>query len=175
MEFLNIEINKKLYIKILIVSICLVITYLAFTMSSLLIFKSYTLGPNTSVVFLDGENATEYVPDGEISAHIDLLEQDKKKIEIAGWIFIEGQELNTFNSSYVLKNQETGKMYLMRTQMEENNNLVEKIHKPYGIHAQCLLLGIPTGKYDIYVLYRNNDEDMLVSTLIEVTIPKINN
>lgn len=171
MDFLNIEIDEKLFIKLLIISICLVITYLAFTMSSLLVFKSYTLGSNTSVVFMDAENATEYVPEGEISAHIDLLEQNKKKIEIAGWMFIEGQELKTFDSSFVLKNQETGKMYLMRTQMEDNINLVEDEHKPYGIHAQCLLLGIPKGKYDIYVLYKNNDEDMLVSTLIEVTIP----
>ena len=49
MEFLNIEITEKLYIKILIISIALIIVYLGLTMSSLLIFKSYTLGPNTSV------------------------------------------------------------------------------------------------------------------------------
>ncbi len=166
MEFLNIEINEKIFIKILVISIALVITYMAFTMSSLLIFKSYTLGPNTSVTSIEPEHSTEFVPEGKISAHIDLLEVDSKKIEIAGWMFVEGQELKTFNSSFVLKNQETGKMYLMRTQMEDNINLVDEEHKPYGIHAQCLLFGIPKGRYDIYVLYRNNDEDMLVNTLI---------
>ncbi len=166
MEFLNIEINEKFFIKILVISIALVITYMAFTMSSLLIFKSYTLGPNTSVTSIEPEHSTEFVPEGKISAHIDLLEVDSKKIEIAGWMFVEGQELKTFNSSFVLKNQETGKMYLMRTQMEDNINLVDEEHKPYGIHAQCLLFGIPKGRYDIYVLYRNNDEDMLVNTLI---------
>ena len=166
MNFLDIEINEKLIVKILIVSVAFVITYLAFTMSSLLVFKSYKLGPNTSVTSIEPQNATEFVPDGEISAHIDLLEVDSKKIEIAGWMFIEGQELKTFNSSFVHKNQETGKMYLMRTQMEDNINLVEEEHKPYGIHAQCLLAGIPKGRYDIYVLYRNNNEDMLVNTLI---------
>ena len=43
MEFLDIEITHKLYVKILIVCIILVIIYMAFTMSSLLIFKSYAL------------------------------------------------------------------------------------------------------------------------------------
>ena len=46
MDFLDIEITEKMYIKILIVFIILVIIYLALTMSSLLIFKSYTLGAN---------------------------------------------------------------------------------------------------------------------------------
>ena len=49
MDFLDIEITGKRYIKILIVLIILVIIYLALTMSSLLIFISYSLGPNTSV------------------------------------------------------------------------------------------------------------------------------
>ena len=49
MNFLDIEINEKLFIKILSVMIVLVVVYLAFTMSSLLVFKSYTLGANTTV------------------------------------------------------------------------------------------------------------------------------
>ena len=170
MDFLDIEINEKIFIRILIISIVLVIVYLGLTMSSILMFKSYTLGPNTEVSSIDFENAKEDVPEGEYSAHIDLLENDGKKLEIAGWIFKQGAELKTFNSSYVLKNQDTGKMYLMRTQMEENINLVEEEHKNAGLHAQCLLVGLPKGTYDILVLYRNNGEDMLISTLIPVQI-----
>lgn len=158
MNFLDIEINEKRFIKLIIVSIVLVIVYLAFTMSSLLIFKSYTLGPNTSV------------NDEEINTHIDLLEHDSKKIEIAGWAFKEGEPITSVNSNYVLKSQETGKMYLMRSQMEENINIVEEEHKLAGIHAQCLLIGIPKGRYDIYVLYRNGTEDILANTLIWVDL-----
>lgn len=158
MEFLDIEINEKKYIKILIISIILVIVYLAFTMSSLLIFKSYTLGPNTSV------------NDEEINTHIDILEKSGKKIEIAGWAYKEGDEITTVNSNYVLKHQESGKMYLMRTQMEENTNLKDEKIKLAGIHAQCLLIGIPKGRYDIYVLYQNGEEDILANTLIYVDL-----
>ena len=77
MDFLDIEITGKRYIKILIVLIILVIIYLAFTMSSLLIFKSYSLGPNTSV------------NDELINIHFDKLDAKGKKIEIACWAYKE--------------------------------------------------------------------------------------
>ncbi len=157
MNFLDIEINEKLFIKILICLVAIVIVFLAITMSSLLVFKSYTLGPNTTVV--DEE--------GVINTHIDLLEISSKKIEISGWAYKEGlKEMGTVNANYVLKNQETGKMYLMRTQMEENINIKEEGLKLSGLHAQCLLFGLPKGMYDIYVLYQNDEEDILAFTLI---------
>ena len=158
MEFLNIEITEKLYIKILIILIALVVVYLGLTMSSLLIFKSYTLGPNTSV------------NDEGINMHIDKLEYKGKKIEIAGWAYKEGEPITSVKSNYVLKHQETGKMYLMRTKMEENINLENEDVKMAGLHARCLLIGIPKGKYDIYVLYQNGNEDILANTLINVDI-----
>lgn len=159
MDFLNIEINEKIFVRILIVSIVVVIMFLALTMSSLLVFKSYELGPNTSI---DNHEL--------INTHIDLLEPSSKKIEIAGWAYKEGEPIGTVNCNYVLKNQETGKMYLMRTQMEENINITEEEHKLAGIHAQCLTFGIPKGMYDIYVLYQNDSEDILSFTLISTEI-----
>lgn len=67
MDFLDVEITEKRYIKILNILIILVIIYLALTMSSLLIFKSYSLGPNTSV------------NDELINMHIDMLDAKGKK------------------------------------------------------------------------------------------------
>lgn len=170
MEFLNREIDKSLYIKILIVSIVLVIVYLALTMSSLLICRSYTLGPNTTVISIDPDNNVEDVEEGEFSAHIDLVEPSSKTIEISGWAFIEGAKFDTVNASYVLKNQETEKMYLMRTKMEENINLIQKEHKISGLHSRSLTLGMPKGMYDIYVLYQNDGEDILAYTLISLEL-----
>ena len=159
MEFLNVEMTEKLYIKILIISIILIIVYLGLTMSSLLIFKSYTLGPNTSV------------NDEIINTHIDVLETNGgKKLEIAGWAYKEGEKITSVNSNYVIKHQESGKMYLMRTQMEENINLSDPDIKLAGIHARCLLIGIPKGRYDIYVLYQNGEENILANTLIYVDL-----
>lgn len=158
MDFLDIEINEKRFTKLIIISIVAVIIYLGISMSSLLIFKAYALGPNTSVT------------NEKINTHIDILEVSNKKIEIAGWAYKEGEELSKINSNYVLRNQETGKMYLMRTKAEENINLEGTDMELAGIHAQCLLIGIPKGKYDIYVLLKNEDEETLANTLISVDI-----
>lgn len=170
MEFLKLEIDKALYIKILIVSVIVVIVYLALTMSSLLICRSYTLGPNTTVISIDPENNVEDVKEGSFSAHMDLVEPSKKTIELSGWAFIEGAKMESINASYVLKNQETEKMYLMRTKMEENINLVQEEHKVAGLHSRSLTLGMPKGIYDIYVLYQNDGEDILAFTLISLEL-----
>ena len=158
MDFLDIEITESRFKNILIISIVVLIIYIALIMSSLLIFKSYKLGANTTV------------SNEDMNMHIDVLEVKGKKIEIAGWAYKEGEDLETVNSNYVLKNQETGKMYLMRSKMEENINIEDPKYKLAGLHAQCLLIGLPKGWYDIYVLYKNNNEDLLASTLISVEI-----
>ncbi len=158
MDFLNFEINEKTYIRLIIAFAIILLVFIALTMSSLLIFTSYSLGPNTSV------------NDEDINMHIDILECDGKKLEIAGWAYKEGEAVGVVNSNYVIKNRETGKMYLMRSKMEENGNIKEVEHKLGGIHARCLVFGIPKGWYDIYVLYRNDSEDILANTLISVEI-----
>lgn len=158
MKFLDIEIDEKLFKKLIIVAIVFIIVYMAFTMSSLLIFKSYTLGPNTSV------------NDEEIRTHIDILEPSSKKLEIAGWAYKDGEEIKTVNSNFVIKHQETGKMYLMKSKMYKNTNLQEEMYQLGGLHAQCLTIGIPKGGYQILVLYRNNNEDILADTLITFEI-----
>lgn len=158
MKFLDIEIDGKIYKRLIIIAIVFIIVYMAFTMSSLLIFKSYTLGPNTSV------------NDEDIRTHIDILEPSSKKLEIAGYAYKEGEEIKTVNSNFVIKHQETGKMYLMSSKMYENKNVEDEKYMFGGIHAQCLTIGIPKGQYQIFVLYRNNNEDILADTLITFEI-----
>ena len=153
----SITMTKSLYIKILVAAIILLVIYLAFVMSSFLFIKPYSLGADTSV------------DDQKIITHIDVLEKDGKKIEIAGYAYEDGVPLETLKCNYVIKNQETGKMYLMRTQMEENINVPEE-YSSSGLHAQCFLFGIPKGTYDIYVLYQNNDNNILTYTLISFDI-----
>ena len=159
MEFLDLEIDKATFIKILVCFLVLIVIYMMLTMSSLLIFKSYTLGANTEVV-----------EERVLNTHIDILEPEGKKVEIAGWAYKEGEPLGTVNSNYVLRHKETGKMYLMRTKMVENVNIQDENYKLAGMHAQCLLLGAPNGWYDILVLYQNAENDILTPTLIEVEI-----
>ncbi len=154
MDFLDLEIDKSTFIKILIGLLICILIYIALTMSSLLVFKSYKLGPNTSI------------EDNVLNTHFDVLEISNKKIELSGWAYKEGEPLGKVNSNYILRNKETGKMYLMRTKMVENGNVDEE-YKLSGMHAQCLLVGIPKGNYEFLVLYQNGDNDILTSTNIE--------
>ncbi len=158
MNFLDIEIDEALFKKLVIASLVLICIYMAFTMSSMLVFKTYTLGANTSA------------NDESINTHIDLLSIDGKKIEITGWAYDKDQPIKKVNSSFVLKNQETDKMYLMRTVMEKNEGLEQIGYANAGMHAQCLRLGLPKGKYQIYVLYKNDGQDILADTLIPFEI-----
>ncbi len=158
MEILDIEITEKLFRNLIIISIVFIVIFCALTMSSLLVFKTYTIGGDTTVV------------DEGMNTHIDLLEQDGKKVEIAGWAYMEEEPITRVNSSYVLKNKETGKMYKMRTKMEDNININEEEHKKAGLHAQSLLFGLPKGDYEIYVHYQNDGHDILSNTLISVNI-----
>lgn len=155
MEFLNLEIDKKTFIKILVAFCVAIVIYMILTYSSLLIFKSYTLGENT------------LFEEEVLNTHIDVLEISGKKVEIAGWAYKEGEELDTVNSNYVLRHKESGKMYLMRTKMVENGNITDEEYKSAGMHAQCLLIGAPSGVYEILVLYQNGENDILTSILIE--------
>ena len=154
MELFNVEINEKLFKRLIIVFIVFIIIYCALTMSSLLVFKTYTIGAETTVV------------DEGMNTHIDLLESDSKKIEIAGWAYMEGEPIRRVNSSYILKNKDTGKMYKMRTKMEDNINITEEEHKNDGMHAKALLIGLLKGTCDIYVHYKNDNHDILSYTLI---------
>lgn len=158
MKFWDIEIDETIFKKIIIACVIFILVYMGINMSSLLIFKSYTIGPNTTV------------NDEEIRTHIDSLSAESKKIEITGWAYKEGDKIETVNSSFVIKNQETGKMYLMRTKMEHKESLESLGYEEAGMHAQCLTIGLPKGKYQIFVLYRNNNEDILADTLIPFEI-----
>lgn len=158
MNFLDVEIDEALFKKLVIASLVLICVYMAFTMSSLLVFKTYTLGANTSA------------NDETIKTHIDSILVDKKKIEITGWAYDEDEPIQIFNSNFVIKNQETDKMYLMRTSMEKKEELEPLGYANAGMHSQCLRLGLPKGKYQIYVLYKNDGKDILADTLIPFEI-----
>lgn len=153
MNLSNLEVNKKGYVKILcafafIVFIIIVAFYVSF-----LTYKSFTLEDDTIVADINEE---------DMNVHIDILEKGTT-VEIAGWAYKENEKIKTINCSYVLKNQETGEMYILRTRHEENINVPED-YKNSGIHTRFILGNLASGRYDIYVLYKNNDNNIFAKT-----------
>lgn len=154
MKLLDLEVSQNSYIKILCVCILIVFIILIIYYVSLLTYKPFTLDNDTIVADINEQ---------DMSVHIDILEKQGKKVEIAGWAYKENEKIKTINSSYVLKNQETGKMYILRTRHEDNINVPEE-YKISGLHSRFILGNLDTGRYDIYVLYKNNNNNILAKT-----------
>lgn len=154
MKLLDLEVNQKGYIKILCFCILIVLLILVMYYVSLLTYKPFTLENDTVVADINKEN---------MNVHIDILEKQGNKVEIAGWAYKEEEKIKTINSNYVLKNQETGKMYILRTRHEDNINVPEK-YKISGLHSRFILGNLESGRYDIYVLYKNNNNNILAKT-----------
>lgn len=160
MKLLELEINNKSYVKILCTCIISVIILIVLSYISLLKYEKYVLEDDTIVADIGQE---------DMNVHIDILEPQGNKVEIVGWAYKEDEEIKTINSNYILKNKDTGNMYKVRTRYEENYNVPIE-YRISGIHSRFLVGNMPKGTYDIYVLYKNNDNNILANTGIHLDI-----
>lgn len=161
MKLLELEINQKNYIKILCVCIAFVIILLAIYYFSLLTYNNYELEEETTIADIGEQN---------MSVHIDSMNYANDKGEIVGFAYKEGEKVKTINCSYVLKKEESGKMYILRTRYEENLNVPEEYSDNSGIHTRFISKGMEKGRYDVYVLYKNNQNNILAKTGIYLDI-----
>ena len=161
MNFLDLEINQKNYKKIIVLSIFIVALILVLYYIELLVPKKFTLEDDTKVVDFNEQE--------ELVVHIDILTPPGKKIEIVGYAYLTDDEVFTVDCSYVLRNKESGEMYLLKTRHEKNVNVPE-VYPYAGMHTRFLTLGIEKGNYDICVLYKNNENNIFKNTGINVEI-----
>lgn len=162
MKILDIEIDEAFFKKLIIASLVLIFIYGALTIVSYAMLEPYTLETQTTV------------NDEEIKTGISVLNQGTKKLKIEGWAYKNGQSIEKFNSSFVLKNKETGKMYLIKTAMQTVEELrsVDGSHdcSKAGMSAECIIAGLDKGIYDICVLYKNDNENIFAETAITLQI-----
>lgn len=161
MEFLDLEINQKNYIKILILSIIIVFVILGIYYITLLFPKNYVLEEATKVVAFEEEK--------DLIVHIDSLSPPGKRIEIFGYAYLTDDEVFTVDCSYVLRNASSGKMYLLKTIHEKSVNVPE-VYPYAGMHTRFMTIGMEKGNYEICVLYKNNENNILKDTGIRVEI-----
>lgn len=161
MKLLELEVNQKSYIKILCLCILVVIIIMVSYYASLLSYEKFTLEEDTIIADI-GEH--------EMSVHIDsLTPPGTRNAEMYGWAYKEGETIETINCNYVLKHQETGEMLKLRTRYEGNTNVPKEYYNS-GIHTRFLTSGLKSGRYDIYVLYKNNENNILAKTGIYLDI-----
>lgn len=159
---IDFEINEKNFRKVLNIGIIIVICYFLITIVSYSLPRIYLLDKNT---ILDENHS--------VKCGIDTLYRGSFRLEIQGWAYKDGEPITRSNSCFILKNQETGRMYILRAEMKEMPELqfvngIDELHS--GIHSQSIVLGLKDGNYDLYILYKNNGENLLVNTETVVEI-----
>lgn len=162
-NWLNLEINEKIYQRILFIGIIIIFFYLLITFITFALPKPYKISNNA---IIDESNV--------IKTGINSVYKGRIRLELSGWAYKEGQDIKKFNCSYVLKNIETEKMYLLHSEMKNIPEL-SNVDGTYdcsnsGLEAKNLTFGIKNGTYDIYILYKNDGENILANTGIQVNI-----
>ena len=161
MKFLEAEINEKIFKRLAIVGLILIFLFALIVLIQYSMLKPYTLGNNTTV---DDVDIVESV----------AVNKGTRMIEIVGYAYKTGENVETFNSSFILKNKESGKMYKMHTTMEKRLELmaVDEIYdcSNCGMIAKSFTIGLKPGIYDVCIAYNNNGHDIFSETGIEVEI-----
>jgi len=156
MKFLDREIDEDLFKKLIVLAVALIFLYVVFTLISYSMVKPFKISSNTIT------NSKEIV------SEISIIYQGSVRLELKGWAYKEGQSIETFESYFILKNEENNKMYSLKTQMEEIDELklVEETFdcSKGGMYSQGFLLGLEKGVYDICILYKNDSENILANT-----------
>ena len=161
-DWLNFEINEKNYKKILIIGIVIILIYLIITFITFAIPSIYHMEKNT-------------VEDtqGVIKTDVNGLYRGSFKLQISAWAYKEGQDLKTFDNYFILKSKANGKMYKIRAakktvpelQFVDGYNCLN-----CGMEAQSIVLGLQDGDYELYILYKSDNENMLVDTGVNIEL-----
>ncbi len=161
-SWLDVEIEGKVYKRVMIAGIVICMIYLLITFMSFALPSVYHLDKNTKV---DTEHT---VKNGILNLYRGSL-----RLEISGWAYKEGQAIENFKNSFILKNRENEKMYLLKTGMElvEENQFIDGYEcLKSGLKSESIVLGLPNAGYDLYILYQNDGENLLVDTGVEVNL-----
>ena len=157
MDFLDKEIDKNLCIKYLLTISVFILVLIILSAFEMLIPKRF----NKDIKISDSD---EYV------VNIENLNNSKIKLSISGYAFKGPDAIERYNSYYILKNEQTGKMYKLKTKMEQRGNFKGTGVEFSGMHSQAITLFMKKGKYNLYIWYDNNDENVLLKTDKEIVI-----
>lgn len=158
----EIEINEKIFKKIMIFFIILIFLFAGILLIQYSVLKPYHLGSETKV-----DETGEIVKDAVVG-------KGNRMIELTGYAYKKGKKIERFNSYFVLKNIENGKMYKLKTTMEKKHNLME-VDGLYdcsnaGMKAKAFIIGFKSGMYEICIVYNNDGEDIFTQTGVMVEI-----
>lgn len=157
MNFLNKEMDINSCKKYIIGIIVFIIIILTISVIELMFPKRF----NSNLEAIQSE---------EYAVNIEDISSSKFKLSISGFAFKGEDAIGIFNSYYILKNKETGKMYKLKTKMEQRGNFIGTGVEFSGMHSQTITAFMDKGSYELYIWYDNNNENKLLKTGKEVNI-----
>ena len=157
MDFFDKEMNKKICINYLIMILFFILIVIILSVYEMLIPKKF----NRNIKIVDSD---EYV------VNIESLNSSRIKLSISGYAFKGPDAIERYNSYYILKNEQTGKMYKLKTKMEQRGNFKGTGVEFSGMHSQAITLFMEKGKYNLYIWYDNNDENVFLKSDKEIEI-----
>ena len=141
MDFFNKEINEEICIKYLITIFAFIILVIILSAYEMLIPKRF----NRDIKISDSD---EYV------VNIENLNSSRTKLSISGYAFKGSDAIERYNSYYILKNEQTGKMYKLKTKMEQRGNF-----KGTGVEF--------SGMHRLYQYYRKQISHLLTRPFLK--------
>lgn len=161
MKFLETEINEKIFKKTAIFFLILIFIFAFLILIQYSVLKPFELDKRTDIDVED------------IAAGV-VVEQGSRMLELSGYAYKKGQKIEVFDSNFVIKNIETGKMYLLDTSMEKNHDLMavdgEYDCSNAGMRAKAFIIGLRPGIYEICIIYNNDGEDIFKTTGVNIEI-----
>ena len=156
-ELLNVEIEEKIFKRLVLASIIVVLSVIVIVFLNLGMMKKYEV-----------PNSIETKTKGKVEYKIDSISTGRKYIEIKGWAYRIGQNIGYFDNRFIIRNEETLEYKALNTQM----NIVDEffsIDDKYdcrraGMYAKSLALGLKKGLYQVFIEYKSDNENILVDT-----------
>lgn len=108
--------------------------------------------------------------------NIDKIETNQGTIKISGWALKRDTRINTWESYIVLKgiHENQSKVFKnfvdIRHDIKEKFNGVEYRYELSGFKTSISKAYLKEGKYKIYLLYKNNNENILIDLREEINV-----
>lgn len=128
------------------------------------------------IVFLNFGLMLDYKPssdaklknDGLVEYKIESITTGRKFVEISGWAYRKGKNIGNFDNRFIIRNEETHKFRALNTEMkmvEEFFSIDGKYDcRRAGMYAKSIAFGLPKGLYQIFIEYKNDNENILFDT-----------
>lgn len=156
-ELINTEIQEKGFKKIVIVSIAIILMIVILVFLSIGMMRNYEVPKD-----INTKN------NGKVEYKINSILTGTKFIEIRGWAYRTGKNIGYFNNKFIIRNEETLEYRALNTQMQMVDEFFA-VDEKYdcrraGMYAKSLAIGLEKGLYQIFIEYKNDNENILVET-----------